>query len=61
MDARGYAETGHGSLNDHPSDEMPLWALITGRFASTGYNEDSAGDARRRVAALFETHLKGAG
>jgi carboxymethylenebutenolidase len=60
-DVKVYADTGHGFLNDHPSDEMPLWALITGKLASTAYNEASAADARRRIAAFFETHLKGAG
>jgi carboxymethylenebutenolidase len=58
-DVKVYPETGHGFLNDHPSDEMPLWALITGRLASTAYHEESASDARRRIAAFFETHLKG--
>ena len=42
------------------TDEMPLWALVTGKLASTAYHEESASDARRRIAASFETHLKGA-
>jgi hypothetical protein len=37
---------------------MPLWALVTGKFASTGYHEPSAVDARRRIIAFFSTHLK---
>ncbi len=58
-DVKIYADTGHGFLNDHPSDEMPLWALVTGKLASTAYNEESASDARRRIASFFDTHLKG--
>ena len=58
-DVKVYPETGHGFLNDHPSDEMPLWALVTGKLASTAYHEESASDARRRIASFFDTHLKG--
>ena len=58
-DVKVYGATGHGFLNDHPSDEMPLWALVTGKLASTAYNEESAADARRRIASFFDTHLKG--
>lgn len=60
-DVKVYPETGHGFLNDHPSDEMPLWALVTGKLASTAYHERSASDARRRISAFFATHLKGRG
>lgn len=60
-DVKVYPDTGHGFLNDHPSDEIPLWALVTGKLASTAYNEESASDARRRIAAFFDTHLKGTG
>jgi carboxymethylenebutenolidase len=60
-DVKVYPETGHGFLNDHPEAEMPLWALVTGKLASTAYNEESASDARRRIAAFFNTHLKGKG
>lgn len=57
-DVKVYPETGHGFLNDHPSDEMPLWALVTGKLASTAYHEESASDARRRIASFFDAHLK---
>lgn len=60
-DVKVYPDTGHGFLNDHPSDEIPLWALVTGKLASTAYNEESASDARRRIAAFFDTHLKRTG
>jgi carboxymethylenebutenolidase len=58
-DVKVYPETGHGFLNDHPSDEMPMWALVTGKLASTGYHAESASDARRRIVAFFGEHLNG--
>jgi carboxymethylenebutenolidase len=57
-DVKVYADTGHGFLNDHPQDEMPLWALVTGKLASTAYHAESASDARRRIASFFDNHLK---
>ncbi|HEX6198129.1 MAG TPA: dienelactone hydrolase family protein [Jiangellaceae bacterium] len=56
-DVKVYPEAGHGFLNDHASGEIPAWALIAGKFASTGYHEPSAADARRRIVAFFNTHL----
>ncbi len=57
-DIKVYPEAGHGFLNDHPSGEVPLWALVSGKFASTAYHQASAGDARRRIIAFFDTHLE---
>lgn len=56
-DVKIYPDAGHSFLNDHPSDEMPLWALITGKFAASGYHEPSARDARQRIVAFFQQHL----
>lgn len=56
-DVATYAEAGHGFLNDHVPGETPLWALVAGSFAATGYHEVSARDARRRIAAFFAMHL----
>lgn len=54
-----YDGAGHGFLNDHPKDEVPLWAAVAGRFAHTAYHEDSAAAARRRIIDFFTTHLVG--
>lgn len=59
-DVKVYPDAGHGFLNDHPREETPLWALISGKFASTGYHEESAVDARRRIVAFFDAHLRAA-
>ena len=57
-DVKVYEDTGHGFLNDHPPDEVPVWASVAGRFASTAYDEASAEDARRRIVAFFDTYLR---
>lgn len=57
-DVRTYPDAGHGFLNDHPRSETPRWARIAGAFASTGYHEASAVDARRRIISFFDAHLE---
>jgi carboxymethylenebutenolidase len=57
-DVRTYPDAGHAFLNDHPSGEMPAWAVIAGKFASAAYHEPSAQDARRRIVAFFDAHLR---
>ncbi len=56
-DVRTYPDAGHGFLNDHAPDEMPLWARIPGRWSRTAFHEPSAVDARRRIEAFFHAHL----
>lgn len=55
-DIEVYPTAGHGFLNDHRG-ETPVWALIAGWYAHTGYDETAAADARRRILAFFEQHL----
>lgn len=57
-DIKVYADTGHGFLNDHDPGEVPRWALVAGSLVSTGYHEESARDARRRIAVFFHEHLE---
>lgn len=57
-DVKSYPDAGHGFLNDHERSEVPLWALVTGRLASTAHHEPSAMDARRRIIEFFDAHLK---
>lgn len=59
-DVKVYSDTGHAFMNDHPREEVPTWALIAERFTgSSEYHEPSAADARRRIVAFFDDHLKG--
>jgi carboxymethylenebutenolidase len=57
-DIKVYPEAAHAFLNDHDRGDVPRWALIAGRFSSSGYHEPSADDARRRIVAFFDVHLR---
>ncbi|MEZ4520730.1 MAG: nitroreductase/quinone reductase family protein [Thermomicrobiales bacterium] len=57
-DVKVYPDAGHGFMNDHPSSEVPLWAMISGKLASTDYHEPSTNDARERIIRFFDHHLK---
>ena len=48
-----YPDAGHAFLNDH-RDPLSRAMRVTG----IGYHEPSAQDARRRIVAFFDTHLK---
>ena len=57
-DIKVYPEASHGFLNDHPpADQTPL-LVVLGKLSGTRYHEPSAGDARRRIVAFFDRHLK---
>jgi carboxymethylenebutenolidase len=57
-DVKVYPDAGHAFLNDHERSEVPTWALIAGRFSASYYHEPTALDARRRIVAFFDQHLK---
>jgi carboxymethylenebutenolidase len=64
-DVRECPEAGHSFLNDHEGagDKTPLpfvvFEPVFGILSpGSGYHEESARDARRRILAFFETHLK---
>jgi carboxymethylenebutenolidase len=52
-DIKVYPGAGHAFLNDHRD---PMSRVM--RAAGIGYHEPSATDARRRIVAFFDTHLK---
>jgi carboxymethylenebutenolidase len=52
-DVKVYPGAGHAFLNDH-RDLLSKMMRVTG----IGYHEPSARDARRRIVAFFDTHLK---
>ena len=52
-DIRVYPGAGHAFLNDH-RDLLSRMLRVTG----IGYHQPSAQDARRRIIAFFDTHLK---
>ncbi|GEO94296.1 dienelactone hydrolase family protein [Kocuria turfanensis] len=57
-DIRIYPGVGHGFMNDHdPADLTPLLRVL-GRFSRTAYDDPATQDARRRIAAFFDRHLR---
>jgi carboxymethylenebutenolidase len=60
-DVKAYPDAGHAFLNDHVRAEVPRWAVVASRLSASGYHEPSARDARRRIVAFFDAHLRDAG
>jgi carboxymethylenebutenolidase len=61
-DVKEYPDAGHGFLNDHDTagDKTPILFTVIGKLMpGAGYHETSAQDARRRIIAFFDAHLKG--
>lgn len=57
-DIKVYPDAGHGFLNDHPPSETPRWARVMSHLVATDHHEPSATDARRRIVAFFDAHLR---
>jgi carboxymethylenebutenolidase len=56
-DIKEYPQAGHAFIND-VSAPFPFGTLL--RITGTAYQHEAAEDARRRILAFFDTHLKGA-
>ena len=57
-DIKVYPEASHGFLNDHPPGDMTTLTVLLSKISGTRYHEQSAQDARQRIVAFFDTHLK---
>jgi carboxymethylenebutenolidase len=60
-DVKEYPEAGHGFMNDHEGagDKAPLlFAIMAKLIPGPGYDEAAATDARNRIVAFFDAHLK---
>jgi carboxymethylenebutenolidase len=58
-DVKEYADAGHSFLNDHSDEKTPLLFAAMGRLTGgIGYHEPSALDARRRIVAFVDQHLR---
>jgi carboxymethylenebutenolidase len=60
-DVHEYPDAGHAFLNDHDGagDKAPLAFAVLARLTpGAGYHEPSARDARRRILAFFDAHLR---
>jgi carboxymethylenebutenolidase len=58
-DIKVYPGAGHGFLNDHVPDELPFWVKGLAKLVNAEYDEPSARDARQRILAFFDAHLRG--
>ena len=52
-DVKEYPDAGHSFLNDHHNLMFRMPKVV-----GIGYHEPSAQDARRRITAFFNTHLR---
>lgn len=60
-DVKEYPDAGHAFINDHEGagDPLPLMVKVMGKLnPGMGYNEEAARDARSRIVAFFNAHLK---
>lgn len=54
-----YPGVGHGFMNDHDPADATLLLGFLARVSGTKYDEAATNDARRRISAFFDTHLRG--
>jgi len=57
-DVKEYAGAGHGFMEDHDPAEIPGLFVLLKKLMGAGYHEPSTLDARRRIVAFFDVHLK---
>lgn len=59
-DVKEYASAGHAFLNDREGagDPKPLLLAIMAPFMAGGYEPEAAADARARIIAFFDRHLR---
>lgn len=60
-DVREYPDAGHGFVNDHEGagDSVPFpMSVLVKLVPGPGYVPAAAEDARRRIVAFFDTHLR---
>jgi carboxymethylenebutenolidase len=58
-DVHEYPDASHSFLNDHKPADVSKFVVIFGKLTGTGYHQESADDARARIAAFFGEHLGG--
>jgi carboxymethylenebutenolidase len=57
-DVKVYADAGHSFLNDHDPTEASMVFKVLAKLSGAKFRESSALDARRRIIAFFDEHLK---
>jgi len=57
-DIKVYADAGHSFLNDHDPAEVSTIFKVLAKLSGSQFHAPSARDARRRIIAFFDEHLK---
>jgi carboxymethylenebutenolidase len=57
-DIKVYADAGHSFLNDHDPAEASVIFKVLAKLSGAQFHQPSAIDARRRIVAFFDEHLK---
>lgn len=57
-DIKVYPDAGHSFLNDHDPTEASVIFKVLARLSGAQFHQASAIDARRRIIAFFDEHLK---
>ncbi|MCA9654294.1 MAG: dienelactone hydrolase family protein [Myxococcales bacterium] len=57
-DVHEYPDAGHAFLNDHEPSGVPWILRVMARWSNSAFHEPSARDARRRIVAFFDQHLR---
>jgi carboxymethylenebutenolidase len=57
-DVKEYPEAGHAFLNDHDPADVSTGIRLFSKLAGLRYHDPSARDARQRILAFFQTHLR---
>lgn len=57
-DVKIYPGVGHGFMNDHAPQDQTLFLRFLARTSRTRYDEAATEDARRRIIAFFNQHLR---
>ncbi len=57
-DVKEYPGAGHSFINDHDPADASTIMVVLARLTGSHYHEPSARDARRRIVAFFDQHLR---
>jgi carboxymethylenebutenolidase len=57
-EVKTYPDAGHAFMNDHRPGEIPRPIVVLARLSRSSYHEPSASDARERIVAFFDRHLR---
>lgn len=58
-DVKVYPGVAHGFMNDHDPKDQTLLLVFLAKISSTRYDPAATADARRRILAMFDRHLRG--